>query len=139
LRIETEFFSHKISKEEKSMQYAILFYEENQVFAERNHPEKSANYWGAWGSYVKALEDSGIVRGGAGLQGPETATYVSLKNGKRHVQDGPYADTKEQLGGFFVIEVPHLDAALEWAAKSPATGRGRVEIRPLLPDMNETE
>ncbi len=115
------------------MQFTLLFYEGTEQFAERNNPEKTTAYWGAWTSYAKAVEQSGIVRGGAGLQPPETATVLSLKNGKRHVQDGPYADTKEQLGGFFLIEVENLDAALEWAARSPAMEKGRIEVRPTLP------
>ncbi len=114
------------------MQYAIMFYEGKEEWAERNHPEKAGAYWGAWTSYSKAIAESGIMRGGAGLQMPDTATVLSLKNGKKHVQDGPYADTKEQLGGFFIIEVANLDAALEWAAKSPAMARGRIEVRPVL-------
>lgn len=115
------------------MQYAIMFYENPAVSAERNDPEKADAYWGAWTSYARAIAESGIMRGGAGLQTPDTATVLSLQNGKRHVQDGPYAETKEQLGGFFVIEVPNLDAALEWAAKSPAMAKGKIEVRPVLP------
>lgn len=115
------------------MQYAIMFYEGQAEFAERNDPEKAQAYWGAWSSYAKAVAESGLMRAGAGLQPPETATVLSLKDGKRHVQDGAYADTKEKLGGFFIVEVPNLDAALEWAAKSPALAKGKIEIRPVLP------
>jgi hypothetical protein len=115
------------------MQYAIMFYEGPEEFAERNHPEKAQAYWGAWSSYAKAIAESGTMRGGAGLQPPDMATVLSLKSGKRHVQDGAYADTKEQLGGFFIIEVPSLDIALEWAAKSPAFAKGKIEVRPVLP------
>lgn len=110
-----------------------MFYETPAEFAERNNPEKAGAYWGAWSNYSKAIAEAGIMRGGAGLQTPDMATVVSLKNGKRHVQDEPYAETKEQLGGFFVIEVPNLDAALEWAAKSPSMARGKIEVRPVLP------
>lgn len=119
------------------MQYAIMFYEGPEEFALRNHPEKAQSYWGAWSDYATAIEESGIVRGGAGLQPPEMATVLSLKNGKRHVQDGAYADTKEQLGGFFILEVPNLDVALEWAAKSPAYAKGKIEIRPVLPEPGQ--
>ncbi len=109
-----------------------MFYEGPNEIAERTDPEKAPKYWGAWTSYANAVAESGIMRGGAGLEKPETATVLSLQNGKRHVQDGPYADTKEQLGGFFIVEVPHLDAALEWASKSPAMAKGRIEIRPVM-------
>jgi hypothetical protein len=57
---------------------------------------------------------------------------VRLKNGKRQVQDGPYADTKEQLGGYIILELPSLDAALDWAARCPAAANSAVEVRPLL-------
>lgn len=114
------------------MEYVILFYEGKEEMAERTHPEKSEAYWGGWMNYSKAVDEAGIGRGGAGLQTPDTATVLSLKNGKKHVQDGPYADTKEQLGGFSIIDVPNLDAAIEWASKSPAFAKGRIEIRPAL-------
>ena len=71
--------------------------------------------------------------GGAGLQPPATGTTVRLRGGARQVHDGPFADTKEQLGGYYIIEVPNLDAALEWAAKCPAAPTGSVEVRPHVP------
>lgn len=61
-----------------------------------------------------------------------TATTVRLRDGKRQVQDGPFAESKEQLGGYFIIEVPNLDVALEWAAQNPAATRGAVEVRPIF-------
>jgi hypothetical protein len=66
------------------------------------------------------------------LQVPETGTTVRLKEGKRRVQDGPFADTKEQLGGFTILELPSLDAALDWAARCPAASIGAVEVRPAF-------
>jgi len=69
---------------------------------------------------------------------PETATTVRLKDGRRHIQDGPYANTKEQLAGFAILELPSLDAALEWAARCPELQRtGAVEVRPLAPDVKQ--
>jgi hypothetical protein len=65
---------------------------------------------------------------------PETGTTVRVKEGKRRVQDGPYADTKEQLAGFIILELPSLDAALEWAARCPGASIGVVEVRPLAPE-----
>ena len=115
------------------MQYMLMFYETTQAMAIRNDPVKAPAYWGAWMSYVGAVQASGVVVSGAGLQPPETATTVRLKGEQRHVQDGPFADTKEQLGGFFVIEVPDLDAALAWAARSPSAVDAAVEVRPVLP------
>ncbi len=85
---------------------------------------------GAWMAYAKALIDAGVLTGGTALQLPETATTLRIKDGKRLVQDGPFADTKEQLGGFFIINVADLDAALDWAARCPLAPGGVVEVRP---------
>ncbi len=71
--------------------------------------------------------------GGAGLEPPYRATTIRQQHGQRHVQDGPYAEAKEQLGGYYVLEVPDLDKALEWAARCPAASTGVVEVRPNLP------
>jgi hypothetical protein len=115
------------------MQYMLIYREGAEHFAERQHPEKSTAYWGAWMAYIGAMRESGITISGYGLQPPQTATMVTVRNGARHVQDGPYADSKEQLGGYFIIEVPDLDTAIEWAARSPASVYGSTEIRPVLP------
>lgn len=116
------------------MQYAILFYETDKEFATRDHDAEGAAYWGAWRSFVDEITASGVVRGGAGLLGPETATTIRLADGRKHVQDGPFAAAKEQLAGFFLIEVPDIDAALAWAAKAPCAPIG-VEVRPTLSGM----
>ena len=80
---------------------------------------------GAWQAYAEALRHAGVMAGGKGLEPPATATTVRFRGGERTVQDGPYADTKEQLGGFFIIDVPDLDAALDWAARCPVDRAGR--------------
>jgi len=116
------------------MQFALLIYETPEAFASRNNDEADS-YLGAWRAYHKALTDAGIFVGGDPLQLPETGTTVRLKEGKRSVQDGPYADTKEQLGGFTIVELPSLDAALDWAARCPAASYGAVEVRPLTPEL----
>ena len=95
---------------------------------------ESDPYLGAWRTYYKALVEAGVYVGGNPLQSPETATTVRLKEGKRRVQDGPFADTKEQLGGFTILELPSLDAALDWAARCPAASVGAVEVRPVSPE-----
>jgi hypothetical protein len=115
------------------MQFALLIYESPEAFAIRNN-DGSDSYTGAWRAYHKALVEAGIFVGGDPLQVPETGTTVRIKDGKRHVQDGPYADTKEQLGGFTILELPSLDLALDWAARCPAAAAGAVEVRPLAPD-----
>ena len=83
-------------------------------------------------AYVDAIHKAGIWVSGGGLQPPVTGTSLRLRGDKRQVQDGPFADTKEQLGGFLVIEVPDLDTALSWAARAPCASTGGVEVRPLL-------
>jgi hypothetical protein len=115
------------------MDYMLMFYEAPGDFAQRDQRDASQPYWAAWSAYVQAMHASGIVKSGAGLQGPATGTTLRLADGKRRVQDGPFADTKEQLGGFFVIAVPDLDTALSWASRAPCAGTGGVEVRPVLP------
>jgi hypothetical protein len=118
------------------MQFALLIYESPEAFAARKNDDNDP-YLGAWRAYYKALVEAGIYIGGDPLQLPETGTTVRVKDGKRRVQDGPYADTKEQLGGFTILELPSLDAALEWAARCPAASAGAVEIRPLAPESKQ--
>jgi hypothetical protein len=115
------------------MQFALLIYESQQAFASRKS-DGSDSYTSAWRAYHKALVESGTYVAGDPLEVPETGTTIRIKEGKRGVQDGPYADTKEQLGGFIVLELPSLDAALEWAARCPTASFGAVEVRPLAPD-----
>jgi hypothetical protein len=96
------------------MQYTILVYETEAELAARTDPKRKDAYWGA------------------ALEPPRTATTVRQPGGKRRVQDGPFADTKEQLGGYYVIDVPDLDRALEWAARCPSAAAGAAEVRPNL-------
>jgi hypothetical protein len=120
------------SQQDQSMQYMVLLNETAEVFAQRNAPEHAASYWGGWTAYIGAMRQAGIVVNGDGLQAPTLATTVRIRDGKRQVHDGPFADTKEQLGGYFIVEVADLDAALEWAAKAPCATTGSVEVRPVL-------
>jgi len=114
------------------MQYTMMFYLNPSEFSARTDPARSAAFWGSFLPYMQAVRDAGVFAGGAGLEPPDTATTLRLRDGNRLVQDGPYADTKEQLGGFFVIEVPDLDTALDWAARYPAGPDGVVEVRPNI-------
>jgi hypothetical protein len=114
------------------MLYVLAIYESPEAFDTRTGAEQGA-YRAAWQAYADALRNSGVMLGGKGLEPPSTATTVRLRGGERTVQDGPYADTKEQLGGFFIIDVPDLDTAMEWAARCPASwGGAAVEIRPAM-------
>ena len=111
------------------MKYLVAIYESADAFAARSGEDQGA-YWGAWKAYAEALRQAGVHAGGHGLEAPETSTTVRLRGGERLVQDGPYADTKEQLGGTFVVDVTDLDAALERAGQAPAVAWGGVEVRP---------
>jgi len=112
------------------MQYVVLIYESPKDFESRGSGE-SHPYIAAWRAYHKALVAAGVYVGGAPLQDIGTATTVRLKDGQRRVQDGPFAEAKEQLGGFIIVELPSIDAALEWAARCPAAATGAVEVRPI--------
>jgi hypothetical protein len=114
-----------------AMKYMLVFAETAEDLAKREGAEAAA-YWAGWSAYVQAVNQAGIVVSGAGLMPPAMATTVRIRDGKRHVQDGPYSDAKEQLGGFYVIDVPDLDTALDWAAKCPAASYASVEVRPVL-------
>jgi len=118
------------------MQYVMLIYETAKDFDVRTS-DKASPHVAAWRAYYKSLVDAGAFVSGSPLQSVATATTVRLKDGKRRVQDGPYADTKEQLGGFIILELPTLDAALECAARCPAAATGAVEIRPLAVTTHE--
>ena len=118
------------------MQYALLIYETPADFVRREQVGDDNAYFGAWRAYHKALLEAGIYVGGNPLEASETGTTVRQRDGKRHVQDGPYASSKEQLGGFVLLELPSLDAALEWAARCPAASYGAVEVRPVAPAVH---
>jgi len=115
------------------MQFMLIHMEAPEHFAKRENPAEAGAYWGAWGAYASAVSAAGIVVSGAGLLPPGTATTLRVRDGQRQVHDGPYAESKEMLAGFFVIDVPDLDTALEWAAKCPSAGYASVEIRPVMP------
>src|SRR2546429_8060904 len=100
------------------MQFALLIYHSPEEFAMRKN-DYSDPHLGAWRAYYKALVAAGGYVGGNALGLPETGTTVRVKEGKRRVQDGPYADTKEQLAGIILLELPSKNAALEWAARCP--------------------
>jgi hypothetical protein len=114
------------------MHYTLLFYESPEDFAARTDPSRQQEYLAGWTHYVKALRESGIVVSGSGLYAPETATTVRRRDGEMLVQDGPVTETKEQIGGFFVIDVPDLETALEWAARGPVNA---VEVRQNIPSI----
>jgi hypothetical protein len=114
------------------MKFMLMTYETQGAFESRKDPARAQGYFAAWMAYGQVLREAGILEGGSGLEPPHTGTSVRVKDGKRLVQDGPFADAKEQLGGYYIIEVPSLDKALEWAARCPSATDGGVEVRPLM-------
>ena len=119
------------------MKYVMLIYETPPNLESRKDPERDP-YVAAWRAYHKALVGAGTYVGGAPLKDVTTATTIRLRDGRRHVQDGPFAEAKEQLGGFIILDVASLDAALEWAARCPAAAFGAVEVRPMDVDYRAT-
>lgn len=115
------------------MQFMLMFTEPLEQFSRRTDPSEAADYWGGWNAFIQAMTAAGVIVKGDALQPPHTATTVRVRDGVRRVEDGPFADAKEQLGGYFVIEVPDLDAALDWAAQAPSATSACVEVRPVLP------
>jgi hypothetical protein len=109
------------------MKYALFVFQPQEQFERRDSAMAAAGK-----AYGEALRAAGIVVTAAGLRPPQSATMVSVRDGKRQVHDGPYAETKEFLGGFVIIDVPDLDAALEWAARHPAAATSAVEVRPIF-------
>jgi len=112
------------------MKYILMDYVKESGWTELSNADKQ--YWlGAYLAYVEAMKNAGVLQEGVGLQPVSAATTVRVINGKTQVLDGPYADSKEQLGGFHIIDVADLDAALSWAARCPTSLHGVVEVRPL--------
>ena len=112
------------------MQYILMDYVGEGGFSEL--PQAEQEHWlGAYRSFMGAMMKAGVLKSSQGLEWASTATTVRVLNGKTQILDGPYADSKEQLGGFHIIDVPDLDAAIAWAARSPTALHGVVEVRPL--------
>ncbi|MBL4618475.1 MAG: hypothetical protein JKX88_00065 [Marinicaulis sp.] len=114
------------------MKVMLLAYEAPEDFALRDDKEKLEPYMGAWYAFSQAMTKAGVKGDSAALDAPSTATVVSVRDGVREVQDGPYPDTKEQLGGFMIVDVTHMKEAVEWAGKCPASVNGFVDARPIL-------
>ena len=113
------------------MKYILMDYVHEAGWPQLTKAEQE-HWLGAYIAYVDAMKKAGVLRNSTGLQPTSTATTVRVTNGKTQVLDGPYADSKEQLGGFHIIDVPDLDAALSWAARCPTALHGVVEVRPIM-------
>ena len=112
------------------MQYILLLHAREAGFAEMS-PAEQQQGMASYMAYTEALTKAGALVGSNRLQPVATATTVRIADGKTQVLDGPYADSKEQLGGYYLIDVPDLDAALSWAARCPGAGHGIIEVRPI--------
>ena len=94
-------------------------------------PEERAAEFPRWGEYTQSLRDAGLFVGGDPLQGIDVATTVRVRDGETQVTDGPFAETKEVLGGYYLVEAPDLDTVLDHASRMPHIGYGTVEVRPI--------
>lgn len=114
------------------MRYLLLIYDNEQAMAAKSQEDMGA-VMGEWFSYSDALQKSGKMLAGDALQPTQTATTVRVTQGKTIISDGPFAETKEQLGGYYIVNVDNLDEATEWASKMPhLPSGGSVEVRPIM-------
>jgi hypothetical protein len=112
------------------MQYLLMIYSKEGVW-EKMSPTEQQKGMAAYNAFTEALKKSGVLIGSNRLRPASSATTVRVADGKSQVLDGPYADTKEQLGGYYLIDVADLDAALVWAGRCPGASHGIVEVRPV--------
>jgi hypothetical protein len=118
-------------KQETKMQYLALLYADPAAEPAYGTPEFDKMMQGYF-AFTAFLKEKGAFKGGDGLQPIETATSLRLRGGKVEIMDGPFAETKEHLGGYYLMEVPDLDTALKYAAMIPAAAHGTVELRPVM-------
>lgn len=113
------------------MQYALLIYTDPSTDPADSAAEEAQTQ--KYAAFTQEIVDTKEIRGGERLHGVETATSVRVRNGRTNTVDGPFAETKEHLGGFYLVDVPDLDRALDLASKIPGAGTGVVEVRPIHP------
>ena len=112
------------------MKYMLMIYA-SEADENAMKPADIQGIMQAYGAYTEALAKAGALKEGERLRPIADATTVRVRGGKTEVLNGPYAETREQLGGYYVIDVPDLDAALSWAARCPSSGYGTIEVRPI--------
>jgi hypothetical protein len=113
------------------MQYLLLIYDDERVWGDISEDDRNKLYE-AYGVFTNELREAGALVTADQLQPSTTATSVRVRNDETLTTDGPFAETKEQLGGYYLIEVDSLDEALEWAAKIPSARSGTIEVRPVV-------
>ena len=114
------------------MQYLLMIHSDEAAM-QQARKEDMQGMLAAYNAYTQAMKDAGVHRGGERLHPSSNATVVRASNGKTSVLNGPYAEIKEQLGGYYVIEAADLDAAIGWAARCPGAQFGAIEVRPIWP------
>jgi hypothetical protein len=119
------------------MQYLLLIYGDMSAFPEMTEDERNAN-WKEWLDYSAWLDEKGWMKGGDALEDVDQATSVRVQGEDRLVTDGPFAETKETLGGYYLIDVENLDDAIEAAAHCPGARYGTIEVRPIVEMPTET-
>ena len=112
------------------MKYLLTIYA-SEAAESKMPPEEVGKTMQAYGAYTDALIKAGVMQGAERLRPSTDATSVRVRAGKTEVLNGPYAETREQLGGYYLIDVPDLDAALSWAARCPSSSYGTIEVRPI--------
>jgi hypothetical protein len=112
------------------MQYLLMLYGQETGWSKLTEAEQQ-QAMASYAAYTEALKKAGAFAGSNRLQPVSAATTVRVVNGKSQVLDGPYAESKEQLGGYFLIDVPDLDTAISWAARCPGASHGTIEVRPI--------
>jgi hypothetical protein len=115
---------------ETAMQYMLLIYGDEAAMQARSQ-EDIGQVVGAFMAYTEAMQKADVLVASGRLRPTSTATTVRVADGKTQVLNGPYADTREQLGGYYLIETPDLDAALSWASRCPGAAFGTIEVRPI--------
>ena len=118
------------------MQYLLMVYVNEASWPKLSKADQEQGM-AAYGAYTEALNKAGVLKGSNRLQAVSTATTVRLANGKPQVLDGPYVDSKEQVGGYYLIDVPDLDSAISWASRCPGASHGVVEVRPIWSMQSE--
>ena len=114
------------------MEYMLLIYNNEKAWASMSEAQKG-EIFGEYGAFTESIVKSGHFKAGAPLQATSTATTVRVKGGKTVTTDGPFAETREQLGGYYLIEARDLDEATAIAARIPGARDGSIEVRPVLP------
>ena len=113
------------------MKYLCTIYDDESQWINAT-PEEMGAVMAAYNAFTEGARAAGVVAGGEGLEPTSSATTIRVRDGERVLSDGPFAETKEQLGGYYLLECDSLDEAIEWAAKIPGAATGSVEVRPVM-------